>query len=58
MKITEKEYKKLKKLNTKTNQTKKKTTENLPTWFKEEPNKEQASTEEIEEMEDILKELV
>ena len=58
MQVTEKEHKKLRKLTTKTTQTKKKTTENLPTWFKEEPNKEQASTEEIEEMEDILKELV
>ena len=58
MQVTEKEHKKLRKLTTKSTQTKKKTTENLPTWFKEEPNKEAASTEEIEEMEDILKELV
>ncbi len=59
MRVTEKEHKKLNKLTNK-NTTPKKTTktEQLPNWFENTPKETNATSEEINEMEDILKELI
>lgn len=59
MRVTEKEHKKLNKLTNKKPSTKKQSKEeNLPNWFENTPKETNASKEEINEMEDILKELV
>ncbi len=60
MKVTEKEHKKMKKSvkKTTTYQTKTKVKEELPKWFETTPEKNEATEEESNEMEDILKELV
>ena len=57
MRVTEKEHKRLKKL-TKKPTPKKVREEKLPNWFENTPKETNASLEEINEMEDILKELV
>ena len=57
MRVTEKEHKKLNKM-TKKPTNKKVKEENLPNWFENTPKETNASIEEINEMEDILKELV
>lgn len=58
MRVTEKEHKKLNKLTNKKTSTKKIKEETLPNWFENTPQETNASKEEINEMEDILKELV
>ena len=58
MRVTEKEHKKLNKLTNKKPSTKKIKEEQLPNWFENTPEETKASKEEINEMEDILKELV
>ena len=61
MSVTEKEHKKLKKLFNKNNNTyqpKKEVKEELPEWFKTNPEKVTTTQEDSKEMEDILKELV
>ena len=59
MRVTEKEHKKLNKLTNKKSVPKKTTkTEQLPNWFENTPKETNATSEEINEMEDILKELI
>lgn len=58
MKVTEKEHKKMNKSTNKSTYQKPKVKEELPNWFEKEPDKKEASQEEFQEMEDILKELV
>ena len=63
MDITEKEHKKLKRLITNKTEkvktkTEKPTKEELPVWFNKTLHKEEASEEDIKEMDDILSGLV
>jgi replication initiation and membrane attachment protein len=58
MRVTEKEHKKMNRITKKTYSTKPKVKEELPNWFEQEPEKQEVTQEESQEMEDILKELV